>query len=165
MIETICRDPRFDKNLEALRLSGKKGAVAAHRAETIIAVLGLQGHIRSDQLGPCFRQPDARLSNCTKYYLGNGFRMITVDDGTDLYLLHIGTHESCHRWMENNRNLQIDPVRQRSIPCRIAATPAGKGCCNRIADPSDEPEDGDPVPEIDDRLLREIFVGLCGNPV
>lgn len=159
MIETICRDTRFDKSLEALRLSGKKGTVAADRAEAIIAVLARQGHIRNDQLGPCLRQPDARLSNCIKYYLGNGFRMITVDKGADLYLLYIGAHDACHRWVENNRNFQIDPARQRCIPCRVESSDPGGNIDRTTTDPGTDA----PFPDIDDRLLREIFAGLCGD--
>lgn len=160
MLTVLYRDPRFDKCIEALRTSGKKGIVAADRAEEIIDRIRCQGYVLPDQLGPCFRLPDARLTNGFKYYLGNGFRMVTVEESTELYLLHIGPHDSCHRWVENNRNLQLEPIRQRSRPCQVKGRRVKEGTYDADTVDAVIPAD-DPFPEVDDRLLREIFAGLC----
>lgn len=161
MFTLLYRDPRFDKGLKAIRRSGKKGAAAATRAEAIIDLIQRQGHILPHQLGTCYRLPDARLANGTKYYMGNGFRMVTVEAGEELFLVYIGAHDSCHRWVENNRNLQLEPIRQRSRPYQVMRQrpKAGNGDTGSVD--ADIDSDDAPPPELDDRLLREIFAGLC----
>ena len=162
MFTIIYRDPRFDKCLEALRTSGKKGAVVADRAEDIIGRIQSQGYIRPDQLGLCLRLPDARLPNCIKYYLGNGFRMVTVEENNEMYLLHIGAHDDCQKWVENNKNLQLEPVRLRSRPCRVKKRQSKAAKGDAAISECEVVQEDDPLCGLDDRLLREVFAGLCG---
>lgn len=49
------------------------------------------------------RNGEDRIKGCRKVDLGGGYRLGTLKQGKDLYLLFVGTHDECGRWVENNR--------------------------------------------------------------
>jgi hypothetical protein len=161
MVRTILRDARFDKRLDALYREGKKAAVVADKAEAIIERIRQQGYVLNDDIGTASKYIENRIRNCVKYDLGNGYRLITVHEENILYLLYVGTHDECHRWVENNRELQTDHVRDRCRP--IMVCPAETDAAPTAEDPVPGEDPGDWVSEVDDRILRQVFCGLTGE--
>jgi hypothetical protein len=161
MIHLVHIDPRLDRNIGDLRRAGKKGRIAADQAEQVIAAMKRGGPGAARQM-PQTHRGELRLDGCIKYDLGGGYRMLTVKQGKERFILFAGSHDDCHRWLENNRDLAIDAIRER---CRHHCVSWNSTC-----DPDDQAE-GDslcveewspPEPEFDQRALRLVFAGLCG---
>ncbi|WP_054029356.1 hypothetical protein [Desulfatitalea tepidiphila] len=157
MIRHVHLDPRINKSLELLRRSGKKAALAAARAEKIIQRMR-QGHLVPDRIGTITKHGELRIKGVMKYNLGAGYRLITFKTGRRLFLLHVGTHDDCHRWIENNRELTEEQIRERCNEMCI---------CPAELDPSPHPEttahpdeDIDPLSNATERDLRKVFRGL-----
>ena len=45
------------------------------------------------------------LKNCRKYDLDRGYRLITLQRGSTIYVPFLGPHDECQRWLENNSRL------------------------------------------------------------
>jgi len=160
MIRYVHQSPKFVKNLSALCRGSKKEAVIAQKAESIMRLLRNQGYIRPDQLGTIKRYVDRRIKNCTKYDLGNGYRLITVTEDEHLFFLYIGAHDDCCRWIDNNKYLELGSIRKRSITHRVAdsGTPPKNAFPAPVCQQDDLKED--PLENLDDNVLRRIFCGL-----
>ncbi len=162
MIHLIHIDPRLDRHIEELRRAGKKGQIAADHAEEVVAAIRSGGPGAARHL-PKTHRGELRLESCVKYDLGGGYRLLTVRQGGECFLLFAGSHDDCHRWLENNRNLAIDAIRER---CRHHCV-----ACDSIDDEQDRPEGSGggleewnpPEPEFDQRALRLVFAGLCDS--
>lgn len=103
-----------------------------------------------------------RVGRCRKYNLGAGYRLVTLKQGSDLYLLFAGTHDECARWIENNReHLPLEMITERS---RTVQRPVGRKPATAETSPSPdiEPEE-DWISSLDDQELRVIFSGLIGG--
>ena len=140
-----------------LRRAGKKAAIAEKKAEKIIDKL-IKGSI-PEYLSSLTRTREYRIENCIKYDLGNGYRLITCKHGDRLFILFVGTHDECHRWLENNKGWQPVSADPRGN-CLSVKPEVPKDTENRYADerePEDDPE------YFDEKLLRIVFRGLCGE--
>jgi len=162
MISHVHLDPKINKGLELLRRSGKKATLAAAKAEEIIVRLQ-HGRIIPDRVGTITKHGELRIKGVMKYDLGSGYRLITFKNGQRLFLLYVGSHDDCHRWIENNRELTVDQIRDR---CN--ELPAGTKQAHRTR-PAEEtvPEksdDFDPLSNATERDLRQVFCGLVGDP-
>lgn len=163
MIQIAFLDPKLDKCLAGLRRSGKKANLAADRADEIISRLKA-GIFPPGQVATVTKHGELRIKGCMKYDLGSGYRLVTLKEGRELYLLYVGTHDECHRWIENNRDLPLNLIAERSEAFAIKP-----GRERQMEKPPEEFEkEADPDvcdPEIfyDDSELRQIFSGLTGN--
>jgi hypothetical protein len=160
MITHIHLDPKINKGLDLLKRSGKKASLAAAKAEEIIGRLQ-HGQIIPDRAGSVTKHGELRIKGVMKYDLGSGYRLITFKNGRRLFLLYVGSHDDCHRWIENNRELTAEQVRDRCSelpsctprprPTQLAAAPVG------------EEDDFDPLAGATERDLRQVFCGLVGD--
>jgi hypothetical protein len=161
MIERIHLDPKIEKNLAALRKSGRRESLVADRVEAIIAEAE-RGRLPSPKTCNFTRNGEDRIKGCRKYDLGGGYRMITLKQGVDLYLLFVGTHDDCGRWIENHRidlNLEMVAERCRTIS-RVNADEPWPGESSGSA--AQEPDE-DWLPPVSDHDLRVVFSGLLGD--
>lgn len=159
MIQYVHIDFRFGKQLSVLRQAGKKAALAADKTEDIISRLK-KGTLRPEQLGNTTKHGELRIKGCMKYDLGSGYRLVTLKAEGALFVLFAGTHDDCHRWIENNRELSVDDVRRRSI-C-VPVEPA-KGGDQRYTTGKRRPhgdEADDALERLDDSQMRILFSGL-----
>jgi hypothetical protein len=157
MLQSLRLDPKIEKRLEVLRRSGRKAALAADKAEKIITRLKTGG-VFPDQVGSVTKHGELRIKGVMKYDLGSGYRLITFRHDLSLYMLYVGSHDECHRWIENNRELTVDQVRERCAELPVIDNGnAIQG--EQVADLSEE-EDFDPLAEISENDLRRIFCGL-----
>lgn len=161
MIKHVHLDPRISKGMEMLRRSGKKAALAASKAEEIIFRLQHE-RVIPDRVGTMTKHGELRIKGVMKYDLGSGYRLITYKNGQRLFLLYVGSHDDCHRWIENNRELTIDQIRDRcsELPAGIPQ-PQNHSLAEAI---NFEEDDFDPLAEASERDLRQVFRGLVGDP-
>jgi len=159
VIQYVHIDSRFGKQLKALRQAGKKAAQAADKAEDIVARLK-NGVLRPEQLGTTTRHGELRINGCMKYDLGSGYRLVTLKGEGDLFVLFAGTHDDCHRWIENNRELSIDDVRRRSrcVPVEPAKSRSRWRTTGKRRPHRDDADDS--LEQPDDSQMRILFSGL-----
>ncbi len=161
MLQCIHLDPRVEKCLETLRRSGKKAALAAAKAAEIIERLR-NGGVIPDRVGTVTKHGELRIKGVMKYDLGSGYRLITYKQGPRFFLLYAGSHDDCHRWIENNRELTVDQILER---CVVLPTQLSEAACPTHEDDGHGGEEEfDPLAEISDRDLRRVFCGLVGVP-
>ncbi len=162
MILSIHRNMKFDKQMEFLRNSGGTAANAVKKAEEIIERIVSKGRTSPDEIGRLTKNGELRLKHGRKYDLGSGYRLICVHRGYHLMLLYIGSHDECSRWLEHNRgfdhsmnykNNEITATREMSDGDQLSVKD------NR---PDDEYEK-QLMKKIDDKTLRRIFFGICGE--
>ena len=161
MIERIHLDPKLGKCLTALKRGSRRACLAAERVESIIEELKRE-NISPGQVCAFTLNGEARIKGCRKYNLGAGYRLITLKQGTDMYLLFAGTHDDCTRWIENNR--EHLPVEMISDRCSTIERTARKKRSSKKSSliPDMEPDE-DWTPPLSDRDLRIIFSGLVGE--
>lgn len=102
-----------------------------------------------------------RIKNCVKFNLGSGYRLITSKWGVRLYVLYVGTHDECHRWLENNKGWRPESEKKRieSLPVENQQTDHEINRRNGLD--SEDPQDY--LNHIRQKDLRVIFRGLCGQ--
>jgi hypothetical protein len=163
VIQFIHRDPKFDKRLDGLPKEGKKAANAARKAREIIArMLNRKGQ-SPERFGGLTHYGEARIPNCLKYDLGAGYRMVCISREPHLFLMAIGTHDECHRWIENNRGLDPAPDLFRVESLAVKNRPAKRPAADSKRPPA--PPEGDFIfgENIAERDLRRVFRGLTGE--
>jgi hypothetical protein len=158
MLQTIYLAPEISKRLELLKRSDKKAALAAKKAEEIIN--RMQSGRTPKLAGSVTKHGEARIKGILKYDLGSGYRLVCFKQGNNCYLLYAGAHDDCHRWIENNREMDIEMVRSRCTALAVRDRQETK------PKPTDSPvttaveEIGDPLEKITEQDLRKIFCGL-----
>lgn len=158
MVQSIHLDPKIEKRLELLRRSGKKAAIAAAKVEKIITRLKTGG-VFPDQAGSVTKHGELRIKGIMKYDLGSGYRLITFRHDRGLFLLYVGTHDECNRWIENNRELTVDQIRERCAVLPVVDN--GKEIQELEAVEVSEEDYFDPLTAISENDLRRIFCGLA----
>lgn len=154
MIRFVHRYPLFDKQLNALRRSGKKAGIAARETDKILSSL-IKGcnPLRS---GVLTKYGELRINKCMKYDLGSGYRLITIKQGIHLFMLYVGTHDECNRWLENNKERKPLFTKRRIQSHRVRKNTGLKRESELLTD-----EDEEFFRPIDDKYLRLVFKGLC----
>lgn len=154
---TIHNDDRFEKSLDSLRRAGGEAAIAARRAETLIRALGRDEETLGLERRKRTRNGEARIENCRKYQLGGGYRLICINRGNVLVPLHVGTHDDCDRWIENNRKLRVDLDDDGLMPkVEPVLEMEPRADMGEPADYYDTPL----TERLSQRELREVFRGL-----
>lgn len=160
MIERMHLDPKLEKYLATLRKGSRRACLAADRVETIIMEVK-RGKLPPEEKCTFTRNGEARIKGCRKYNLGAGYRLVTLKQGDDLYLLFVGTHDECDRWIENNReHLPLEMIAGR---CRTVARSRPKQTVARPSTPPDMEPEEDWLPPVTDRDLRFVFRGIVGR--
>lgn len=160
MILSIYLDSKFKKSLNELREKGGSSSLAAKKVDDLIKRLLLRGRDYSHAVGKLTKNGEFRIKHCKKYDLGNGYRLICFEEGNQLVLLYVGTHDECSRWLERNKGLKyrIDDCNGDFLVTKeIPAVHLPKG---KVKDPVGEYEENI-MSKIDDKTLRKIFCGLC----
>lgn len=151
---------RFAKRLIYMAKAGKNERIVAERAGQIIA--DLQTNPLHEE-AECKRthNGELRLNDCRKYDLSCGFRLIALKRDRRLIFTYIGSHDDCQRWIENNRDYQNEIT---SVPALLI----NADNCQQSVTGTQGELDTDEYEErlmakIDERLLRDIFSGLCNS--
>jgi hypothetical protein len=151
---------KFAKRLVAMAKAGKHERIVADRAKQILADLQIHP-LHGEAECKRTRHGELRLNDCRKYDLSCGFRLIALKRDRRLIFTYVGSHDDCQRWIVNNRYYQ-DEIESAPVP--LVGTEnrrKSEEVVNRVPD-NDEYEEQLLV-ELDERVLREIFSGLCNN--
>lgn len=158
----IHRDAKFNKCLDGLRRGGGEAIQAAHRAEEIIEELASRGTSSIGAMQKRTKHGELRIDKCIKFDLGCAYRLICIRQKYHWFLLYVGTHDDCDRWLNNNRGLQLEQYQNMpdapEYPAIQPDTPVS-------VNPPDRDVDYDEIAlkEIRPRDLRWVFRGLCGD--
>lgn len=163
MIENIHVDPKLEKCLSVLRKGSRRACLAADRTETIIKELK-RGKTPPGDICNFTRHGEGRIKGCRKYDLGAGYRLVTLKQDNDLYLLFAGTHDECSRWIDNNRaHLTLESIAERCDTIKRPGLKKMKSPSTH-ASPNDLEAEEDWIPPLSDKDLRMVFSGLVeGN--
>ena len=156
----IHRKAKFNRLLDALKRGDKKSFLAEKRAQDVVKKLVGEDPSFLKEAKNRTKHGELRIDKCWKYDLGGGYRLICVKQGEDLAIAHVGNHDDCDRWIENNRRFELELSEIRRKTCLRAEEEPG----NPTPEPEpDEEMDYDDIlmKKIDDNMLREIFCGLC----
>ncbi|MBT8340593.1 MAG: hypothetical protein HKP58_18765 [Desulfatitalea sp.] len=150
-------DAKIEKHLQTLRRSGKKAALAAQRAEAIIERMRASGII-PERVGNITKHGELRIKGVMKYDLGNGYRLITYKQGKRLFVLYAGSHDGCHQWIENNRELTVDQIQERCAELPVCTETQEER--SETSEAMDTEEMDDLLTELTEKELRRLFCGL-----
>lgn len=161
MGQFIYRTPFFEKQLKALTKTDKKGSLAAERAGEIISRLAAYGWQCMELRHKRTRHGEMRVRKCLKYDLGSGYRLISLKGDGELYLMYIGTHDECDRWLNKKRGsrLQVEPQSFVFVAETGEAEPESPPD-SWSAEKCDEYEEQLSA-KLSDTVLRQIFPGIC----
>jgi len=163
VIQNFYQTRNLDRQLDRLRTSGKQGVMAAGRVEQIITMLLRYSGAETEELrSKRTKYGELRLKNCRKYDLGSGYRLITMIMESKLFLLCVGTHDECDRWLNNKRgkSLQLEPENF------VFVLENGEVEPQQLLEDSWPEEESDEYEEhllarLSDADLRYIFSGIC----
>lgn len=105
----IYRSRSLERRLLALQKADKQGIAAAERAESIIDFFA-NGRADIQAIShKLTKHGELRLRNCLKFDLGGGYRLISLHHEREHYFVFAGSHDDCHRWLENQRHSKLTP--------------------------------------------------------
>lgn len=154
---------RFEKQLLYLERTSKTGLLAVQRARNIISRL-VQGDLQGQEIqSKRTKNGELRLKNCLKYDLGSGYRLICLKQENDLYLLYVGSHDDCDRWLNRQRGdklyIHTDTLTSVEVDREIQSVQADSE--DQVLEPDEYEEEL--LNKLDDKILRRIFSGICQN--
>ncbi len=159
---TIDRTPGFVRKLEQIRKAGGNSAAVASHAESVIQRLIQEGSPRIEASGRLTRYGEKRMRQCFKFDLRHSYRMACMKHESRLVLFFIGAHDEWGRWARKNSGRDWFPTME-SIEV-FPSTEDDPGAVSPDAAYPDEKEYEEVLMEqVDDRVLRNIFGGLCGS--
>lgn len=149
---------RFAKQLQAMYKAGKNERHIARRAKKIL--VDLQADPLHEET-ECRRTHygENRLKDCRKYDLSCGFRLVGLKRDRRLIFTCIGSHDDCQHWIENHRK-NPDDIESIPIPESLSENSQESILPRRTELDIDEYEE-QLMSRIDERMLCEIFAGLC----
>lgn len=160
MAATVHVHAKVEKALEQMATQDNAPKIAAQRARSIIKAL-VSG-ARITQAGRLSLRKDGRIRNLYKFNLGKGFRLISIKENDAIYLMFVGTHDHCDRWLDANS--KKSPHRE-PIPTSSYGVSKKAGSKRRLTDflGPDNPQEMDFLPEPSQEELRKVFCGLVSS--
>jgi hypothetical protein len=154
--------PQLQKCLNKLYKAGGRAALAAERVETIIATLASHDGVRPAQVNKLTRNGEARIDKCKKFDLVGGYRLVYVREENHYFFLFAGTHDDCDRWLNNHRNFKPE-IPCEDTPLMVSQADNVMPASTQEATENDMDYDDILMKNIDEKMLRRIFRGLCGE--
>lgn len=159
----IYRETSFRKYLDTLAKGDKTASQAASRAEEIMAKLSFGDSQTIEVLSRHTKNGELRINGCQKYNLGGGYRSVCVKRGNHLVAVYVGSHDDCNRWLEKNRGFEPELHLPRDVVFPFEeGEPENPSKWEALRS---EPDYDDILMEqIDEKILRRIFAGICSQP-
>ena len=158
MVLFVHCDGNFNKRLDGLRRSGGHASLAAGNALEIIADLARGGKGLAE-IGRQTKYGEARIKNCLKFNLGNGYRLISVKKNSSILLLYIGTHDECDAWLEKNRG-RVFRLPGEEPGLSVRPEPGGQTNKGELESAQRDEYEELLMGRINDRILAKLFRGL-----
>jgi len=157
----IHREASFRRSLETLARGDKTASLAASRAEEIIEKLASGDYQAIEIVSRRTKHGELRINGCRKYNLGGGYRLVCVKQEGQLVATYVGSHDDCNRWIENNRGFEVElPSLSDSLLVSENREPNDQNSENEEYEPD---YDDILMAKIDQKILRQVFCGLCGE--
>ena len=162
MAVVIHRDPQLHKCLTKLRRAGGRALLAAEQVETILVRLASHEGRYPEAVHKRTRHGEARIEKCKKFDLVGGYRLVYIHEAQQYYFLFAGTHDDCDHWLTHHRDLTLE---MPGAPTTAGATPmaAETPAAEHAVPPGDLDYDDIILKDIDEKILRRVFCGLCGT--
>lgn len=153
----------FDKQLKVMKRSGKKAEWAANQCEKILEDIRKKGVFADEVYRKRTKNGECRISNCVKYDLGNGYRLITVRVANHLFVPFVGTHDETDQWLARHKQYEFksgDPAyRQENVSFHDEnRMPSGQ--VEREQEQLPDPYEEQLLERVDEALLKMVFKGL-----
>lgn len=143
------------KQIESLQFSSRKGQLAVDAYRSICE--GLQS---GDELtGKRTKYGENRISDCVKYDLGSGYRLVTIRQNGAIHLVCVGSHDDVDNWLERNRRWQAPVSPTELIQIKEERYGVEKIEYQREPDLYEE----DLLKKVDEDVLKYVFAGLFTN--
>ncbi|MHC1725126.1 MAG: hypothetical protein AB9866_03760 [Syntrophobacteraceae bacterium] len=162
----IMQGRHVSKQLKALSGQGGNAMPAAEHAKAIIKQLVENGFRSTKEHGRLTRYGEARIKNCIKFDLVNGYRLVGVLGEQDITFLFVGSHAECDHWISNNAGLDKVPDKTRAVVLESKPEKCGQDEQRFVSDGNERDDlkeseyDSALMPAISDGDLRRIFSGL-----
>lgn len=161
MADEVHLHPKFKRQLAAMEDQANAPSIAAGRAGKIIKAM-IEGQA-SKAVGLFRARSDSRVKNSWKYDLGAGYRLICIRTKRIIYIMHIGDHESCDAWLNNNSKRKPQNTKIKMTAFTIRGNPEPLDF-ETIPSPDLESDFDDqhltPIPQ---EYLRKVFCGLTAG--
>jgi len=159
----IHREASFRRSLGTLARGDKVASLAAYRAEEIIEKLASGDYQAIEILSRRTKHGELRIDGCRKYNLGGGYRLVCVKQEGSLAATYVGSHDDCNRWIENNRGFELE-LPSLSDSLRVSESRESSDSRDSESEICEPDYDDILMAKIDQKILRHIFCGLCGEP-
>lgn len=158
----IHREASFGRSLETLARGDKTASLAAARAEEIIEKLASGDCQAIEIVSRRTKHGELRINGCRKYNLGGGYRLVCVKREGHLAATHVGSHDDCNRWIENNRGFEVALPSHSDL---FFASEHRKSNHHGNSENEEYEPDYDDIlmAKIDQKILRQVFCGLCSE--
>lgn len=152
---------KIARRIADLNNDGKAGRAVARRASAVIESLASEG-VGSyvDGASGYTRYGEKRIRNCRKYELGCGYRLVTLQRGVKVFVVFLGTHDECQRWLKNHRRLKEYYAGNGDVFRIFDATQPSAGGSDAGPEDSVEDPEEELLAKLTDRDLRRVFRGL-----
>ena len=158
----IHREANFKRSLDTLAKGDKTAARAALRAEDIIRRFASGDYHTVEIVNRRTKHGELRINGCRKFDLGGGYRLVCIKQGGHLAAAYVGSHDDCDRWIENNRGFECELPSHNSLLFTLES-PASTHPSNPKIETCEPDYDDILMEQIDEKILRRIFTGLCGE--
>lgn len=162
MIQYIHCSHSIPNKLSQLRRSGKQGEFAAEQFNFLINFLRQGCMLEPKVYSRRTKNGEKRLSNCIKYDLGNGYRLVTVLKGNRLFIPFIGSHDETGKWIDRHKHdtfSENDPAYDREQVSCLEKEDGVQAELYPVERERDIYEEHIRA-SIDESILKEIFHGL-----
>lgn len=100
---------------ESVRNLFQTGGRWQKKAEKVMAVIGSISEWNADVKNALYplqglketNKGESRIDSCVKYDLGDGVRLITVQENGICALLFVGKHDECEKWIKRNKRFKL----------------------------------------------------------
>ena len=165
MFNTVEVHQKVEKTLEQMSLLDNAPKYAALKAQSIIQAL--VGGTRLTHAGRLSQHKDVRIKNLYKFDLGKGYRLVTIKEKGVIFVLFIGTHDQCDRWLDANSkkkpHLTPIPTISYAVDDVSGDTDCGAVVCGEDDSGDEVDMECDYFPDVSQDALRKVFCGLTGN--
>ena len=151
---------KVERTLSGLMHAGKPGRMVAERANQLIQSMRTGALLRWNAAKrKCTFWGEKRIRNCRKFDLGSGYRLITIQRGTTIYVPFLGHHDESQRWLETNSRLN-ELVEGEGTIYRIEPDDRAPNDAYGENSAFADAENDDFIDHVSDEELREVFRGL-----
>ena len=163
-LQTVYISKAIRKQQVLLGKSGKKGALALSKYHQLFDKLISDHFLCPEIYTKRTKHGEQRIKNCFKYDFGSGYRLVTIAQGSTLFLVFLGTHDVVDQWLERNIGYTPDiQANEWEIPIVVKNTiiEDERQKCDLFEDVLHQDTYEEELQQkLDDSILKHVFSGL-----